>query len=256
MQQVMCFLQEIGFRLNLAKSHPYLAETAVWLGVQWLPQSGDWHLPLDGQSLNRQMALDLLASPRVTRRQLERMVGLLNFACQVHRFLLPYIQSLTRSNTLVRATEWDRPVLSSSVYAGRVEVLCVSRSLVPRPALSCFPSPALAVDGCVSSGLGSSARACSGSLGKVVLLGGSPSRQPVGTPGCSLGGCVFQPPQPLAPCLYGQRDGPLRPGFVPRPLPESASGTAGLPVGGGLPESLVPGDPGPQSPECGGRCPQ
>ena len=111
MQQVMCFLQEMGFRLNLAKSHPYPAETAVWLGVQWLPQSGHWHLPLDGQSRIRQIALDLLASPRVTLRQLERMVGLLNFACQVHQFLRPYVQPLTRSNTLVRATERERPVL-------------------------------------------------------------------------------------------------------------------------------------------------
>ena len=29
MQQVMCFLQEMGFRLNLAKSHPYPAESTV-----------------------------------------------------------------------------------------------------------------------------------------------------------------------------------------------------------------------------------
>ena len=43
---------------------------------------------------------------------------------------------------------------SPSVYAGRVEVLGVSRSLAPRPALSCVPSSALAVDGCVSAGLG------------------------------------------------------------------------------------------------------
>ena len=140
------------------KSHPYPTETAVRLGVQWLPQSGHWHLPLDGQSRIRQMALDLLASPRVTRRQLERIVGLLNFACQVHRFLRPCVQPLTRSNTLVRATERDRPVLE-----------------------------------------------------------GSPSRQPVGTPG----GCVFRPPRPLAPCLHGQRDSSLRPGFVPRPCSAS-----------------------------------
>ena len=51
---------------------------------------------------------------------------------------------------------------SSSVYAGRVEVLGVSRSLAPRPALSCVPFPALAVDGCVSAVLGSSARVASG----------------------------------------------------------------------------------------------
>ena len=36
--QVMCFLQDMGFRLNLAKSHTYHSLSVVWLGVEWLHQ--------------------------------------------------------------------------------------------------------------------------------------------------------------------------------------------------------------------------
>ena len=167
--------------------------------------------------------------------------------------LRPAVDQEQHSGSSNRARQ-TRP--SPSVYAGHIGVLGVSRSLAPRPALSCVPSPSLAVDGCVSAGLGSSAGACSGGLGKVVLLGGFPSRQSVGTPSGFPGAGVFRPPRPLAPCLHGQRDGSIRPGVVPRPLPESLPGAADLPVGGDLPESLVPGTPGPHGTECGGRRPQ
>ena len=87
MQQVICFLQDIGFRLNLAKSHPYPSTSMVWLGIHWLPQSGHWHLPVADQNNIRCMALELLQAPKITHRQLERIVGLINFSCQVHRYL-------------------------------------------------------------------------------------------------------------------------------------------------------------------------
>ena len=109
MQQVMCFLQDMGFRLNLAKSHPYPSLAAVWLGVHWLPQSGHWHLPVDRQANIRDMALALLQAPTVTRRQLEWLVGLINFACQVHKYLRPFLQPLTRSCTFARADMSHRP---------------------------------------------------------------------------------------------------------------------------------------------------
>ena len=111
MQQVVCFLQEMGFRLNFTKSHPYPATSSVWLGIHWLPQLVHWHLPVEGQTNIRRLALELLAAPRVTRRQLERMVGLLNFACRVHRFLRPFMLPLTRSNTLAPAIDRDHPIL-------------------------------------------------------------------------------------------------------------------------------------------------
>ena len=109
MKQVMCFLREMGFRLNLAKSHPYPSSSAVWLGVHWLPQTGHWHLPVERQANIRDMALALLQAPTVTRRQLERLVGLINFACQVHWYLRPFLQPLTCSCTFARVEERDRP---------------------------------------------------------------------------------------------------------------------------------------------------
>ena len=108
-QQVMVFLQDMGFRLNLAKSQPYPSPSAVWLGVHWLPQTGRWHLPVEGQEAIRRAALALLRAPLVTRRQIERLVGVINFACQVHRFLRPFLQPLTKGGTIARAAERDTP---------------------------------------------------------------------------------------------------------------------------------------------------
>ena len=105
----MVFLQDMGFRLNLAKSHPYPSPSAVWLGVHWLPQTGHWHLPVEGQEAIRRTALALLRAPLVTRRQIERLVGVVNFACQVHRFLLPFLQPLAKGGTIARAADRDTP---------------------------------------------------------------------------------------------------------------------------------------------------
>ena len=105
----MVFLQDMGFRLNLAKSQPYPSPSAVWLGVLWLPQTGRWHLPVEGQEAIRHAALALLRAPLVTRRQIERLVGVINFACQVHRFLRPFLQPLTKGGTIARAAERDTP---------------------------------------------------------------------------------------------------------------------------------------------------
>ena len=85
MQQVICFLQDMGFRLNLAKSHPYPSMSMAWLGIHWLPQSGDWHLPVVDQNNIWRMAVELLQAPKITLLQLKWIVGLINFLCQVHR---------------------------------------------------------------------------------------------------------------------------------------------------------------------------
>ena len=110
-QQVMVFLRDMGFRLNLEKSQPYPSPSAVWLGVHWLPQTGHWHLPVEGQEAIRRTALALLQAPLVTRWQIERLVGVINFACQVHRFLRPFLQPLTKGGTIARAAERDTPTL-------------------------------------------------------------------------------------------------------------------------------------------------
>ena len=47
--------------------------------------------------------------PTQPRRQLERLVGVVNFACQVHRFLRPFLQPLTKGGTIARAAERDTP---------------------------------------------------------------------------------------------------------------------------------------------------
>ena len=175
------------------------------------------------------------------------MVGLLNFACQVHRFLRPYVQPLTRSNTLVRAAEQDRPVLlppymqdALRFWASPIPWRHVPRFHVSLPRLSLWTdaSPwgwgALLEPARVASGRCSSSEA---SL-HVNLL----ELRAV------LRALVFFDLHDLSLCV--------RPGFVPRPLPLSPPGAAGLPVRHGLPESLVPGTPGPHGPECGGRRPQ
>ena len=105
-QQVMVFLRDMG---HLAQPYPSLS--AVWLGVHWLPQMGHWHLPVAGQKAIRRTALALLQAPLVTRRQIKRLVGVINFACQVHWFLRPFLQPLTKGGTIARAAERDTPTL-------------------------------------------------------------------------------------------------------------------------------------------------
>ena len=251
MQQVMCFLQKMGFRLNLAKSHPYPAESTVWLWIQWLPQSGHWHLPLDEQSRIRQMALDFLASPRVTCRQLERMVGLLNFACQIHRFLRPYVQPLTRSNTLVQATEQDRPILlppymqdAFRFWASPVPWHHVLRFHVSLPQLSLWTDAS-------PRGWGALLEPARVALGRWSSLETSLHVNLL-----ELRALVFFNLRDLSLLVFTDNETVRYALASCRACSPSLRQAAGLPVGGGLPESLVPGAPGPHGPECGSRRPQ
>ena len=88
---VMWFLQDMGFRLSMTKSLPYPTDSTIWFGVRWFPQMGHWQLLSEGQLNIGTLALDLLHAPWVTRLQLERLVGVINFICQVHRFLRPFL---------------------------------------------------------------------------------------------------------------------------------------------------------------------
>ena len=104
---VMWFLQDMGIRFNLAKSLPYATDSTVWLGIRWFPQTGYWQLPSEGQLNIRTLVLDLLRAPWVTRRQLEHLVRVINFACQVHRFLRPFLQPLTAVGLVASAADRD-----------------------------------------------------------------------------------------------------------------------------------------------------
>ena len=46
-----------------------------------------------------------------TDRAVGGTVGVINFACQVHRFLRPFLQPLTKGGTIARAAERDTPAL-------------------------------------------------------------------------------------------------------------------------------------------------
>ena len=105
-------LSVMGFRVNLPKSQLEPQTTLQWLGILWHSQTGHWQA---SQSIRDKIQLSthqLLQRGRITRRRLKALVGLINFACQVHSHLRVYLQPLTVGASLSSPQDRDvsRPI--------------------------------------------------------------------------------------------------------------------------------------------------
>ena len=102
-------LDQMGFLVNLAKSQLEPQEGLQWLGILWHPLTGHWQASSDICEKIVSTARRLLSADRVTRRQLEALAGVVNFACQVHRHLRVFLQPLTKGSLFASAFDRDVP---------------------------------------------------------------------------------------------------------------------------------------------------
>ena len=105
-------LSVMGFRVNLPKSQLEPQTTLQWLGILWHPQTGHWQASQPIRDKIQSSTHQLLQRGRITRRRLEALVGLINFACQVHSHLRVYLQPLTVGSSLASPQDRDvsRPI--------------------------------------------------------------------------------------------------------------------------------------------------
>ena len=73
----------LGFLLNLRKSVIRPSQGMVWLGFFWNMKNFSWSLPRCSQRRLRQEVAKILGAHSVSRRQLEKLQGLMAFAAQV-----------------------------------------------------------------------------------------------------------------------------------------------------------------------------
>ena len=83
LEKVRSVIQKYGFLVNEKKSMLTPSQRVKWLGLIWDTTDGTLGLPLDYQNKVKSAVKDFVAKKFVTRRQLERVVGLINFACSV-----------------------------------------------------------------------------------------------------------------------------------------------------------------------------
>ena len=76
------------------------------------PQTGHWQASQSIRDKILSSPRQLLHAGRITRRRLEALVGLINFACQVHSHLRVYLQPLTVGASLAspQARDVSRPI--------------------------------------------------------------------------------------------------------------------------------------------------
>ena len=105
-------LSVMGFRVNLPKSQLEPQTSLQWLGILWHSQTGHWQASQSIRDKIQSSTHQLLQRGRITRRRLEALVGLINFACQVHSHLRVYLQPLTVGASLASPQDRDvsRPI--------------------------------------------------------------------------------------------------------------------------------------------------
>ena len=105
-------LSVMGFRVNLPKSQLEPQTSLQWLGILWHSQTGQWQATQSIRDKIQSSTHQLLQQGRITRRRLEALVGLINFACQVHSHLRVYLQPLTVGASLASPQDRDvsRPI--------------------------------------------------------------------------------------------------------------------------------------------------
>ena len=84
LEKVRKVIEKYGFIGNEKKSMLTPSQRVKWLGLIWDTTDGTLGLPLGYQNKVKSAVKDFVAKKFVTRRQLERVVGLVNFACSVN----------------------------------------------------------------------------------------------------------------------------------------------------------------------------
>ena len=84
-QETIQLLSELGLTLNQKKSHPSPASSLVWVGVLWDSRMGTWSPQPKHLEEIASLANHLRESRRGSRRQWERLCGLVAFVAQVNR---------------------------------------------------------------------------------------------------------------------------------------------------------------------------
>ncbi|XP_045137221.1 uncharacterized protein LOC123519779 [Portunus trituberculatus] len=93
-------LRDLGFLINIPKSHLLPSTDLEWLGVRWLPLLGRWALPKNKQVAILTAIKHILSQNQVSRRQWEHLLGKLTFATQILRHNQPLLQPLLRPQML------------------------------------------------------------------------------------------------------------------------------------------------------------
>ena len=82
--------------------------TIEWLGIEWLGLTGQWRMLLAYKLRIRDKVTEMQRCKTTTRRNWEALVGLLNFACQIHSHLRVLLQPLTKVSLLAPSLERDK----------------------------------------------------------------------------------------------------------------------------------------------------
>ena len=83
MEKARRVIEKYRFIVNEKKSMLTPSQRVKWLGLIWDTTKGSLSLPQDYQCKVKSEVEAFVAKKFVTRRQLERVVGLINFACSV-----------------------------------------------------------------------------------------------------------------------------------------------------------------------------
>ncbi|XP_045127719.1 uncharacterized protein LOC123514137 [Portunus trituberculatus] len=93
-------LRDLGFLINIPKSHLLPSTDLEWLGVRWLPLLGRWALPKNKQVAILTAIKRVLSQNQVSCRQWEHLLSKLTFATQILRHNQPLLQPLLRPQML------------------------------------------------------------------------------------------------------------------------------------------------------------
>lgn len=86
-------IQKYSFVINVEKSSLISTQKIQWLGLIWDTRSQSMSLP---KSFQLKVQTSLLCKS-ITRRQLKRIIGLLNFACVTNPLLRTYLKRISHS---------------------------------------------------------------------------------------------------------------------------------------------------------------
>ena len=89
-------LKKLGLTINEKKSHPSPTSSLVWVGVVWDSRRGTWFPQRKILEEIQEIATHLLQARRGSRRQWEKLCGLIAFVSQINRRARHYSHPVTR----------------------------------------------------------------------------------------------------------------------------------------------------------------
>ena len=90
------FLQNLGFQINLLKSRLTPASKFEWIGLNWDLSSHTLSLPTEKRKQIAKSIRQFLKQPLASRRDLERILGSLQFASVVDPVLKAKLKDINR----------------------------------------------------------------------------------------------------------------------------------------------------------------